>query len=80
MEVNIVLYGIAKDIVGASKYAYSTKEELTVSSLLKELKIKFPKLEQLTSLLIAVNDEYAEMGYVIKNNDEVVLVPPVSGG
>ncbi len=80
MEIDIILYGIARDIIGATSYSMKIGEGSTVDELLNNLKNEFPKLSLLTSLLIAVNDEYATMEYVIKENDEVVIIPPVSGG
>jgi molybdopterin synthase sulfur carrier subunit len=29
---------------------------------------------------VAINSEYAEDAAILKENDEIVLIPPVSGG
>ena len=44
------------------------------------LKEKYPAFDKLASLQLAVNAEYVEDDYVLRENDEVVLIPPVSGG
>ena len=31
-------------------------------------------------LMVAVNDEYQDHDYVLHDNDEIALIPPVSGG
>ncbi len=80
MEVKVVLYGIARDIIGAQHYELIIEEASSVKNLLDQLKTEFPRLQELKSLLIAVNDEYAKDEYELKPNDEVVLIPPVSGG
>ena len=80
MEINVILYGIARDIIGASSYKIALEKYCSVGELLDKLKNDFPKLIELKSLLIAVNDEYAPMDYILKANDEVVIIPPVSGG
>ena len=41
---------------------------------------KYPEFEKLKSLKFAVNEDYQEDGYRLKENDEVVIIPPVSGG
>jgi molybdopterin synthase sulfur carrier subunit len=41
---------------------------------------KYPSFQKLSSLRIAVNEEYAEDHTEIKETDEIVLIPPVSGG
>lgn len=80
MEINIVSYGIARDIIGGSRYKMDFKNDTSVGQILNELRELFPKFNQLTSLLIAVNDEYADTNYIIKPDDEIVIIPPVSGG
>ncbi len=79
MTFDILLFGITKDIIGDSPYTLDI-EEATVGDLRKKLMTDFPKLEGLKSLLIAVNSEYATDDILLKKNDEIALIPPVSGG
>lgn len=79
MELNVLLFGVTKDIIGGK----STSVSLTDSSVLglrTYLFDKYPKLKGLNSLMIAVNDEYADDDLEIKPSDEVAIIPPVSGG
>ena len=80
MQLKILAFGIAKDIIGGSEIAFSVKSGTTVEELKIALGEKFPSFGQLNSLAIAVNNEYGESHQVIQENDEVVLIPPVSGG
>ncbi|RLD22901.1 MAG: molybdopterin converting factor subunit 1 [Bacteroidetes bacterium] len=77
--MSVKLFGIAKDIVGTStlKIAYQIS---TVDDLLVYLKSEYPEFVKLTSLLVAVNDEYALAETAISDADEVAIIPPVSGG
>jgi molybdopterin converting factor subunit 1 len=77
--ITVKLFGIAKEIIGESSIIID-QELLTVEDLLTFLKHEYPAFMDLTSLLIAVNDEYAELGTSIGNGDEIALIPPVSGG
>ena len=77
--ISVRLFGIAKEIVGESSIVIE-QELLTVEDLLTLLKQKYPAFRDLTSLLIAINDEYAPVGASIKSGDEIALIPPVSGG
>ncbi len=52
----------------------------TVSDLRKALSAKYPALDKLNSLFIAVNRAYAEDATTLKETDEIALIPPVSGG
>lgn len=80
MQIKILAFGIARDIVGGSKLEFTITEAATVGELKASLLSQFPTFEKLRSLAIAVNSEYAEDDQVISPNDEIVLIPPVSGG
>jgi len=41
---------------------------------------KFPKLSNQNNFSIAVNMEYATDDIMLQENDEIALIPPVSGG
>ncbi|TAH19839.1 MAG: MoaD/ThiS family protein [Cytophagales bacterium] len=80
MKLTIALFGITKEIIGGSSLAYELSEGNDVSSLLTSLYAHYPKLQHLKSLLVAVNSEYAEGEQILSENDEIALIPPVSGG
>ena len=72
-------FGITKDIVGARETIVEL-EGHTVGSLRKGLKNRYPALGEIRSLMIAVNNNYAEDDQSIGESDEIALIPPVSGG
>lgn len=80
--MELLLFGIAKDIVGESIIDLSNKEKLpeSVAELKKLLAEDFPDFSKLSSLAIAVNSEYAADDVVLKRDDEIAIIPPVSGG
>ncbi len=80
MTIDILLFGITKDIIGADKYALELDGDITVARLKEDMTAKFPQLAKLKSLLVAVNNEYGQPDTNITSNDEVALIPPVSGG
>ena len=79
MKVKITAFGIAKDIVGGKHLELEVNGE-ELSMVRKELIRQFPDFEKLASLKFAVNTNYVDDSYQLKENDEVVLIPPVSGG
>ncbi|MEQ8476706.1 MoaD/ThiS family protein [Fulvivirga sp.] len=79
MELNVLLFGVTKDIIGGSTTSV-TLEDSSVLGLKSKLFDDYPKLKGLNSLLIAVNNEYADDDLIIKSSDEVAIIPPVSGG
>ncbi len=80
MELNIIAFGIAKDILGSSQVQVSLADGKTVGDLLEQLKASYQDFERLASLFVAVNEEYASNETILSATDEVVLIPPVSGG
>jgi len=80
MRANILAFGIAKDIFGSPSIDVELEEGDTANELKILLEEKYPKLKQLASFMIAVNNEYATEGLAIGENDEVAIIPPVSGG
>jgi len=80
MKYKINLFGITKDIVGSNIVEIEMSQSSNVQSVLIELKTNYPKLKDIKSLLVAVNSEYAESNLVLSENDEIALIPPVSGG
>lgn len=79
MKFTITSYGAAKDIVGDRNVVVDTNAN-TVGELRNWLVNKYPSLTDLQSLFIAVNREYADDNIALKETDEIVLIPPVSGG
>jgi molybdopterin converting factor subunit 1 len=79
MNYKIKAFGIARDILGAKEVSLEVKGN-QVADLRKHLLTQYPTLNDLNSLLIAVNLSYAEDDKQIQESDEIVLIPPVSGG
>ena len=81
--MTILLFGITKDIVGSSSLSMPVSETVqlrTVRDLKAHLCSAYPELNKLSSLAIAVNNNYAGEDEPIDNFDEIALIPPVSGG
>lgn len=79
MELNLLLFGVTKDIVGGNETRIKI-EGATIGELRVELVRQYPEISRLNSLMIAVNNEYANDDLVLKVEDEIALIPPVSGG
>jgi molybdopterin converting factor subunit 1 len=80
MKVNILAFGIAKDIFGDSSVSVQLNNDATVSNLKYLLEHEHPRLKQLATYMVAVNNEYALDGDTIHERDEIAIIPPVSGG
>lgn len=81
--MTILLFGITKDIVGQPTLSLSHSEAQslhTAGELKSYLKETYPDMKKLSSLAVAVNSEYAQDEFAIKEEDEIAIIPPVSGG
>jgi len=80
--MEVLLFGIAKDIVGKSQLQFSETDKVpnSVSELKQMISTTYPEFSKLSSLAVAVNSEYAQDDVSLKRNDEIAIIPPVSGG
>ncbi|MGB6691782.1 MAG: molybdenum cofactor biosynthesis protein MoaE [Terracidiphilus sp.] len=79
MHVRVLPFGVLKDFLGSSASRMELPEGATVAELLERLRAREPAPE-LRGIAVSVNAEYATPAHVLRENDEVGLLPPVSGG
>ena len=81
MRVQILFFGVLKDLAGKSSDNLELREGATVGDLLETCAARIPRMNDLlASLAVAVNQRYAGAERALKSGDEVALLPPVSGG
>src|SRR5215510_7784022 len=81
VNIRVLFFGAARDAVEANQLELAVDEPATVQSAFQSLKTRFATLERFgRSLLFAVNQEYATPDTMLKENDELAVFPPVSGG
>jgi len=80
MTIKLLAFGIARDIVGDTTFSLEVAEGLQVGQLKELILEQYPDFQQLSTLAIAVNQRYVEEDCTINATDELVLIPPVSGG
>lgn len=79
MKYKIKAFGITRDILGNREIVFEVHKGERVSDLVEALNAAYPDLKPL-NLFIAVNNEYAEGERSLREQDEIALIPPVSGG
>jgi molybdopterin converting factor subunit 1 len=80
MKINILTFGIAKDIIGNRQLELELPDGSSVGYLKEILVALFPAFSDLKSLQVAVNEEFAFNELVLSSRDEIAIIPPVSGG
>jgi molybdopterin converting factor subunit 1 len=81
MRVRVLFFGMLKDTAGKSSDLLDLPESASVADLLAHYQGRMPRFkDSLPSLAVAVNQQYAGPETKLKADDEVALLPPVSGG
>jgi molybdopterin synthase catalytic subunit len=81
MRVRVLLFGQLKDIVGRQEDSLDLESGALLSVVMAHYSSRYPKFQGLTnSIACSINQEYAQGSAVLKEGDEVGLLPPVSGG
>ncbi|WP_298488529.1 molybdopterin converting factor subunit 1 [uncultured Maribacter sp.] len=79
--MNVLFFGITREIVGTSELLISDLvNKPTVNDLKEYLMTRYSEFSKLTSFAVAVNNEYAKDNVPLGQNDEIAIIPPVSGG
>lgn len=81
MKVRVKFFAILRERAGASEVSKDLPEGASVAQLWEGLQKDYPKLAGPTfRLLYAVNQNYVTPEEILKDGDEVAVIPPVSGG
>lgn len=76
----ILLFGICRDLLKSEAIQHQNDGLLTSGQLLSSLKKSYPALANLPSLRIAVDHHFPKPEFMVEENMEIALIPPVSGG
>jgi molybdopterin converting factor subunit 1 len=81
MRVRVLFFGVLKDLAGKTSEWIELPENALAGDVLDHYATQLPRLkESLAVLAVAVNQQYAGPETALRPNDEVALLPPVSGG
>lgn len=80
MNIQLLAFGITKDILNTTATSIKVPENIMVKDFKIFLKDTFPKMKNVSSFAIAVNESYAQDNTILQENDVVAIIPPVSGG
>lgn len=81
ISVTVKLFAAYQEAYGVSELMLELPPETTVALVLDQLVNEHPELNQWRNLTrFGVNLQFVEPDTTLQNGDEVVLIPPVSGG
>ena len=81
MKVRVKFFAILRERAGTAEVVKEMADGSSVADLWRELQRDYAKLDVPgIRMLYAVNQNYVGVDQVLKDQDEVVFIPPVSGG
>ena len=81
MTIRIKLFAILRERAGVSEVQIEIPHQSTVAAARDSLVRQFPQLAPFfPRVAFAVNLSYARIDTILKEGDELAILPPVSGG
>jgi MoaE-MoaD fusion protein len=81
MNHEVLLFARFRELAGAASIQLTLPVGATVAELKRVIAKRWPPMAELVErCAVAVNGEYADLGQSIEADDEIALIPPVSGG
>ena len=85
MQIQLLLFGVYQEALGAGSMTVTLPAEATVGHLLRWLRQELgPRSAEAAALVafsaIGVNEKFAQAGDLLQEGDRIALLPPVSGG
>ena len=81
MNIKVKFFALYREIVGMRETNMDVDPGATALDLWNSFASSYPQLApNLPHTRFAVNGEYVSTGVSLKDGDEVVFIPPVSGG
>ena len=81
MQVKVLFFGALRDLAGRSQDALTLPEGARLCDLLAHYQGAIPRLKEfMPAIALSLNQEYAPPSAALHDQDEVALLPPVSGG
>jgi molybdopterin converting factor subunit 1 len=81
VRISILYFATVKDATGIRMESIDLSDDTTIREMLSKISIIYPKLKHiLNNIQISVNYRIVDFNTVLKDGDEVALLPPISGG
>jgi molybdopterin synthase catalytic subunit len=81
MRVRVLFFGLLKDLVGTSSEEVHLPPGADLRAVFEYYQGRQPRLRELArNIVIARNQEFAELATPVAEGDEIAFLPPVSGG
>lgn len=81
MKIKVIYFAIYSELLAKREESIDIEEGATVKNVFEQCTEGLSDRKKLLeSTLFAVNDEYVDSTVLLQDGDELVFIPPVSGG
>ena len=81
VRITILYFASVKDVTGIRMESIDLSKDTSIREMLSKISLIYPKLKHILNIIqISVNYKIVDLNTVLKEGDEVALLPPISGG
>lgn len=78
MKIRLLLFATYRDIAGSPEIVLELPHGANAFDAVTQLRVQAPRIPERP--VVAINQEYSSLDDVLRDGDELALLPPVAGG